>query len=165
MKFPGIDRAICLLSPLDMAQWSSSSNCYNYELSGCVHDSEPFSTVHLVFKRRRINLWKNCTVLRHTRAIASVWNSMPAANTLQSVQLMRPPPYGTCHNSSASPSCPGSYVVHCAVDHAVVRCRIEWAVRGLSFGCQSQLIALASEDPYIEIARVDTGTTRNPSSS
>ncbi|CAF5173271.1 unnamed protein product [Rotaria magnacalcarata] len=35
--------------------------------------------------------------------------------------------------------------------------RIEWAVRGLSFGCQSQLIALASEDPYIEIAKVDTG--------
>ena len=37
------------------------------------------------------------------------------------------------------------------------RLRIEWAVRGLSFGCQSQLIALASEDPYIEIAKVDTG--------
>ena len=35
--------------------------------------------------------------------------------------------------------------------------RIEWAVRGLSFGCQSQLLALASEDPYIEIAKVDTG--------
>lgn len=34
---------------------------------------------------------------------------------------------------------------------------IEWAVRGLSFGCQSQLLALASEDPYIEIAKVDTG--------
>jgi hypothetical protein len=30
-------------------------------------------------------------------------------------------------------------------------------VRGLSFGCQSQLLALASEDPYIEIAKVDTG--------
>jgi len=35
--------------------------------------------------------------------------------------------------------------------------RIEWAVRDLSFGCQSQLLALASEDPYIEIAKVDTG--------
>jgi len=35
--------------------------------------------------------------------------------------------------------------------------RIEWAVRGLSFGHQSQLLALASEDPYIEIAKVDTG--------
>jgi hypothetical protein len=35
--------------------------------------------------------------------------------------------------------------------------RIEWAVRGLSFGCQSQLLALASEDPYIEIAKVDSG--------
>lgn len=30
-------------------------------------------------------------------------------------------------------------------------------MRGLSFGCQSQLLALASEDPYIEIAKVDTG--------
>lgn len=35
--------------------------------------------------------------------------------------------------------------------------RNEWAIRGLSFGCQSQLLALASEDPYIEIAKVDTG--------
>jgi len=35
--------------------------------------------------------------------------------------------------------------------------RIEWAVNGLSFGCQSQLIALATEDPYIEIAKVDSG--------
>mgnify|MGYP002384592654 FL=1 len=38
--------------------------------------------------------------------------------------------------------------------------RIEWAVRDLSFGCQSQLLALASEDPYIEIAKVDTGKER-----
>ncbi|CAF1200342.1 unnamed protein product [Adineta ricciae] len=35
--------------------------------------------------------------------------------------------------------------------------RTEWVVRGLSFGYQSQLLALASEDPYIEIAKVDTG--------
>ena len=90
---------------------------------------------------------------------------MPVVNILPSVRLMRPPPYGMCHNSSVSPSYRGSYVAHCVADNVAVRCRIEWAVRGLSFGCQSQLIALASEDPYIEIARVETGTTSNPSSS
>ncbi|CAF1686275.1 unnamed protein product, partial [Didymodactylos carnosus] len=34
---------------------------------------------------------------------------------------------------------------------------LEWAVRSLSFGCNSQLLALASEDTYIEIAHVETG--------